>query len=128
MWWVNAKLRREGLSYMPPSVVLRKEAHDAPEAASRAKSEAEVRQLIADVNEKIREANRKGIRGPSLMLMPFDVEQVVRDWREQHSREDTRSPRGDRTRSGCRPWQVDRHARGNSTVTGTVRHIVVRCV
>lgn len=85
MWWVNAKLRREGLSYMPPSVALRKEAHDAFEAASRAESEAEVRRLIDDVNQKIHEANRTGIRGPSLMLMPFDIEQVVRDWREQRS-------------------------------------------
>jgi hypothetical protein len=96
LWWVKAKLAREGLSYMPPSVALRKEAHDALEAAACAKSEAEVRQLIADVNQKIREANRRGIRGPSLMLMPFDVEQVVRDWRQQHSLKDRRSPRSDR--------------------------------
>jgi len=97
MWWVKAKLRREGLSYMLPSVALRKDAHDALEAASRAKSEAEVRQLIDDVNQKVREANRRGIPGPSLMLMPFDVEQVVRDWREQHSREDRPLAEGDST-------------------------------
>jgi hypothetical protein len=91
LWWVKAKLRREGLSYMPPSIALRKEAHDALEAAARAESEAEVRQLIGEANEKIREANRTGIRGPSLMLMPFDVHQVVRDWREQRSERDTPS-------------------------------------
>jgi len=88
LWWVKAKLKREGLSYMSPSVALRKEAHDALEAASRAKSEAEVRQLIADINQKIRDANRTGIRGPALMLMPFDVDQVVRDWRAQGPREE----------------------------------------
>jgi hypothetical protein len=33
---------------MPPSVALRKEAHDALEAVSRARSEADVRRLIAD--------------------------------------------------------------------------------
>jgi DnaJ homologue, subfamily C, member 28, conserved domain len=88
LWWVKAKLRREGLSYMPPSVALRKEAHDALEAASRAKSEAEVRQLITDINQKIRDANRTGIPGPSLMLMPFDADQVVRDWRTEHSQEE----------------------------------------
>jgi DnaJ-like protein len=85
MWWVKNKLQREGLSYMPPSLALRKQAHDALEAASRAQSEADVRLLIADINEKIREANRKGIRGPSLMLVPFDAEAVVRQWRKQHS-------------------------------------------
>jgi uncharacterized protein YeeX (DUF496 family) len=71
---------------MPPSVALRKEAHDALEAVSRARSEADVRRLIADINENIREANRKVIRGPSLMLMPFDVERVVEEWREERSR------------------------------------------
>lgn len=86
LWWVKNKLQREGLSYMPPSVALRKEAHDALEAVSRARSEADVRRLIADINENIREANRKVIRGPSLMLMPFDVERVVEEWREERSR------------------------------------------
>lgn len=82
-WWVKDKLRREGLSYMSPSVALRKEAHDALEATREAGSEAEVRKIVADINEKIREANRKGIRGPALMLVPFDVEQVVRAWKHQ---------------------------------------------
>jgi hypothetical protein len=81
LWWVKGKLRREGLTYMSPSVALRKEAHDALEAAVNARSESDVRELIADINERIREANRKGIRGPSLMLLPFDVESVVREWR-----------------------------------------------
>ena len=81
--WVKDKLRREGLSYMPPSVALRKEAGDALLAASRAGSEAEVRQVISAINDKIREANRKTIAGPPLMLVPYDVERVVREWREQ---------------------------------------------
>ncbi|HTT28082.1 MAG TPA: DUF1992 domain-containing protein [Solirubrobacteraceae bacterium] len=61
MWWVRDKLRREGLTYMAPSVALRKEAHDALEAASRAGSEREVRQIVSAINEKIRDANRKTI-------------------------------------------------------------------
>jgi Domain of unknown function (DUF1992) len=86
LWWVKDKLRREGLSYMPPSVALRKEAGDALLAASRAGSEAEVRKIISAINEKIREANRNVIEGPPLMLVPYDVERVVREWREQHRR------------------------------------------
>lgn len=83
LWWVKNKLRHEGLSYMPPSVALRKEAYEALRAATRASSEAEVRRIIADINEKIREANRKTIPGPPLMLVPYDVERAVREWREQ---------------------------------------------
>jgi DnaJ homologue, subfamily C, member 28, conserved domain len=83
LWWVKDKLRREGLTYMPPSLALRKEAHDGLQAALRARTEAEVRQQIEDINAKMREANRNTIAGPSLMLLPYDVDCVVRQWREQ---------------------------------------------
>jgi Domain of unknown function (DUF1992) len=83
LWWVKDKLRREGLTCMPASVALRKEMHDALRAALRARSEAEVRRIVADINEKIREANRKTIAGPPLMLVPYDVERVLREWRDQ---------------------------------------------
>ncbi len=83
-WWVKDKLRREGLTYMPPSVALRKEASDALTAALRASTEAEVRKIITDVNAKISEANRTGIRGPALMLVPYDVERVVHNWHARH--------------------------------------------
>lgn len=83
LWWVKNKLREEGLSYLPPSVALRKEAHEALESASRASSEAEVRTTVGEINEKIRAANRGGIGGPSLMLVPYDVERVVREWRRR---------------------------------------------
>lgn len=81
MWWVKRKLKREQLSYLPPSLALRKEAHDAVQGAARAASEAEVRARIEAINDKIREAIRMGIRGPELNLAPFDVEHYVREWR-----------------------------------------------
>ena len=86
LWWVKDKLRREELSYMPPSVALRKEAHDARQAALGSETEADVRRIIAEINEKIRRANRQTIAGPSLMLVAFDVERVVHEWRERHRR------------------------------------------
>ncbi|HUA45756.1 MAG TPA: DUF1992 domain-containing protein [Solirubrobacteraceae bacterium] len=91
LWWVKRKLQNEDLTYQPPSLALRKDAHDAREAASRARTEAEVRRIVENINERIREANRKGIAGPSLMLWPFDVESVVEEWREQRRR-DGRDP------------------------------------
>ena len=80
--WVKRKLEREGLTYQPPSVALRKEAHEALEKATRAGTEKKVRQIIEEINERIRTANRKGIAGPSLPLRPFDVERVVKEWRQ----------------------------------------------
>ncbi|MGI5340619.1 DUF1992 domain-containing protein [Streptomyces sp. CA-181903] len=85
MWWVKEKMRRENLSFLPPSLVLRKEAEDAVEAASRAGSEREVRRIVTAINEKITEALRRPPEGPPLRLKPFDVETVVREWRERRS-------------------------------------------
>jgi DNA polymerase/3'-5' exonuclease PolX len=83
LWWVKQKLRRENLSYLPPTIALRKEAEEALAEASRAGSEAQVRRIVADINGKIVEGNRKAASGPPLNLMPFDVERVVRAWRER---------------------------------------------
>ena len=86
LWWVKQKLRREQLSYLPPTLAVRKEADDALAAASRARSERDVRRIVVAINAKIREANGKAASGPPLNLMPFDVERVVRRWRERHAR------------------------------------------
>jgi hypothetical protein len=85
LWWVKEKLRRENLSYLPPTIALRKEAEDALLAASQAASEAQVRRIVADINRKILDGNRKAASGPPLNLMPFDVERVVRTWRERRA-------------------------------------------
>jgi hypothetical protein len=85
LWWVRQKLRRENLTYLPASIALRKEAEGALLAAARAGSEQEVRRIVADINAKIIEGNRKAASGPPLNLVPFDVERVVRGWRERRA-------------------------------------------
>ena len=85
LWWVKQKLRREHLSWLPPTIALRKEAKEALLAAARAGSEDQVRRIVADSNRKILEGNRKAASGPPLNLMPFDVERVVRTWRERRA-------------------------------------------
>jgi hypothetical protein len=82
LWWIRQKLRREHLSYLPPTIALRKQAEDALLAASRAGSEDQVRRIVAAINRKILEGNRKAASGPPPNLMPFDVDRVVRTWRE----------------------------------------------
>jgi Domain of unknown function (DUF1992) len=83
LWWVKQKLRRENFSYLPPTIALRKQAEEALEAAARAGSEDAVRRIVADINAKIIEGNRKAASGPPLNLAPFDVERVVRAWRDR---------------------------------------------
>ncbi|MET8177267.1 DUF1992 domain-containing protein [Streptomyces sp. NPDC005336] len=85
-WWVKEKMRRENLSFLPPTLVLRKEAEDALAAAAEAPSERAVRGILSDVNDKIREAIRRPPPGPPLGLAPFDIDEVVREWRERQER------------------------------------------
>ncbi|MGP3958264.1 J-domain-containing protein [Nonomuraea sp. 3N208] len=82
MWWIKQKVESEGLTMpLPPTLALRKEAEEALAQARGARTESEARQIIEDVNRKIRKAIRTGLSGPPLNLMPFDVEQIVSEWR-----------------------------------------------
>jgi hypothetical protein len=81
MWWVKRKLRDENLSYLPPSLALRKEAHEAVQGATQARTEEELRDRLGAINERIRDAIRMGIRGPDMDLVPIDIERLVREWR-----------------------------------------------
>ncbi|MFG1672269.1 DUF1992 domain-containing protein [Streptomyces sp. Y7] len=85
LWWVKRKMAREGLSVLPPALALRKEAEDALTAAYAAPSERAVRKIITNVNAKIRDMLLKPPPGPPLGRRPYDVEEVVRQWRERRA-------------------------------------------
>lgn len=82
-WWLKRKLRDEGVAQLPPTLALRKEAEQALAEAARAPSEQAVRRIVETVNDKIRAAHRRPLDGPPLRLAPYDVEEVLRDWRER---------------------------------------------
>ncbi|WP_030415359.1 DUF1992 domain-containing protein [Streptomyces sp. NRRL S-1448] len=84
MWWIKQKMQREHLSYLPPSLVLRKDAEEAREAAANAPTEAALRRILTAVNERIRAALRTPLEGPPLNLVPFDIDEQARKWRERH--------------------------------------------
>ncbi|WP_411137872.1 DUF1992 domain-containing protein [Streptomyces sp. C10] len=84
MWWIKEKMHREHLSYLPPTLALRKEAEDALEAAAAAPTEAALRRILTAVNERISAALRTPLEGPPLNLVPFNIDEVARKWREQH--------------------------------------------
>ena len=85
LWWVKRKMAREGFSVLPPTLALRKEAEDALAAAYAAPSERLVRKIVTDVNAKLREMMFKPPPGPPLGMKPYDVEEVVRRWRERRA-------------------------------------------
>ncbi|SEG98326.1 protein of unknown function [Nonomuraea solani] len=86
-WWIKQKIESEGLSMaLPPTLALRRDAEVALGEARGARSEAEARRIVEEINERIREAIRTGLPGPPLNLMPFDVDQVVSEWRQARRR------------------------------------------
>ncbi|MER7710419.1 DUF1992 domain-containing protein [Streptomyces werraensis] len=88
LWWVKRKMAREGMSVLPPTLALRKEAEDALEAALAAPSERIVRKILAEINAKISDMMFKPPPGPPLGKKPYDVEDVVRRWRERRAASD----------------------------------------
>jgi len=85
LWWIKQKMAREGLSVLPPTLALRKEAEDALAAAYAAPSERIARKIVTDVNVKIRDMMFKPPPGPPLGMKPYDVEEVAREWRERRA-------------------------------------------
>ncbi|MFF9150948.1 DUF1992 domain-containing protein [Streptomyces sp. NPDC014846] len=85
LWWVRRKMAREGLAVLPPALALRKEAEDALVAAYAAPSERIARKIVEDVNVKIRDMMFKPPPGPPLGKKPYDVESVVREWRQRRA-------------------------------------------
>src|SRR5688500_2109952 len=85
MWWIRKWLKRENLAVTPQTLSLRKQVDIARESIAAAQSEQEVRDIIADINPKISEANRRASSGPPTNLMPFNVERAVAKWRAARS-------------------------------------------
>ncbi|MFF2851460.1 DUF1992 domain-containing protein [Streptomyces sp. NPDC058001] len=84
LWWIKAKMAREGLSHLPPSLALRKEAEDALAAAYEAPSEAAARRIVEKVNPKIKDMMLKPQPGPPLGMKPFDPDKVAAEWHRRH--------------------------------------------
>jgi hypothetical protein len=81
LWWVKDKLKREQLSSLPPALAIRLDLEKTLAQIERLPSENEVRQVIAALNERIRQASFAVVWGPPVDVMPLDVEEVVGRWK-----------------------------------------------
>ena len=86
-WWVKRFIEREKIPMAPPtSLALRKEIADLPETLADVRTEQEVRAIVSNLNERIRDTHRRRVDGPPLVLRPVDVEDVVAQWRRNSRR------------------------------------------
>ncbi|MEU8377719.1 DUF1992 domain-containing protein [Streptosporangium sp. NPDC048865] len=93
MWWIKQKMLEENLSFpLPGTLALRKEAEESVAEAMGARTEAEARRIVGDMNDRIRESYGKALSGPPLLQPLIDVEEVVTGWRALHPAEERPAP------------------------------------
>ncbi|WP_166355225.1 DUF1992 domain-containing protein [Phytoactinopolyspora limicola] len=83
MWWIRQKLEREGLSteaVLPPGVRLRKQIDGLPDTVRKMRTEEQVRQAVAELNEQVKDYWRNP-SGPQLAIAMVDADPVVQRWR-----------------------------------------------
>ena len=86
-WWLKGFLERERIPMpLPTSLALRKEITDLPQALADVRTEDEVRRIVEDLNERIRDSHRRKVDGPALVHRPVDVEATVAEWRQTRLR------------------------------------------
>jgi hypothetical protein len=89
MEWVAKKLRDENhdpAALLPPSLAIPKEVDGLPRHLAGIRTEREVREIVADVNERIMNVHRNPQVGPPLRLGPLDVDEVVAEWARSRPR------------------------------------------
>jgi hypothetical protein len=86
--WVLREVRKGGhdtTALLPPSLALKREVQDLPVTLAAERSERRVRELVEELNERIRQAYLNHLSGPPLTVAPVDVEEAVEDWRRSRA-------------------------------------------
>ncbi|GAA3612790.1 DnaJ family domain-containing protein [Microlunatus ginsengisoli] len=83
-WWIRQKLEKEDIrGALPTSLSLRKEIEELPDRLDEERDERNVRELVADLNTRIRDAVARRVEGPVVFIKTVDVETAVEGWRER---------------------------------------------
>jgi hypothetical protein len=81
-WWIRRKIERENLTGLgPPALTLRTEDAQLDERLDRLNIEAQVREVLADFNKRVREARMQLLGGPPVVTRQRDVDEQVGAWR-----------------------------------------------
>lgn len=86
--WVLREVRKGGHDtrvLLPPALALKREVQDLPDALAAERTEQRVRELVEDLNRRIRQAYLNHHTGPPLTVAPVDVEEAVTGWRRSRA-------------------------------------------
>jgi len=85
-WWAKAKIADENLEpLLPTALSLRREVERLPETLSDVRREEQVREIVDDLNQRIRESYTRVHPGPRIIVALVDAERAVQSWREARS-------------------------------------------
>ncbi len=86
--WVLRQVKAGGhdtKALLPPALALKREVQDLPDRLAGERAEGRVREVVADLNERIRQAYLNHHTGPPLTVALVDVEEAVEDWRRSRA-------------------------------------------
>jgi hypothetical protein len=112
-WWIRRKIERERLTGLgPPALTLRTEYASLPQTLDELRSEADVREHLADFNHRVIEARRQLLGGPPVVTPTVEIEEEVRAWRERREAATRLAAQAARVETPRPPrwrfWRVDR--------------------
>jgi hypothetical protein len=85
-WWIKAKLEHEDIrGLLPTSLALRKEVEELPDTLDAEHHEHAVREIVGDLNRRIRESRLRREEGPMIIIQTVDVEATVAAWQARRS-------------------------------------------
>lgn len=88
LWWVKRKLRNEDLTNaLPTSLQLRKEKDRIQQTLAEVRDAGLARELVEDLNRRIRDANVRQVEGIPIYTAQLDVEATLEQWRESRRTE-----------------------------------------
>jgi len=85
-WWIKALIRRENLEpVLPGPLMLRREVERIQQTLAEVRAEAVAREILEDLNERIREQYLRPALGPTIVVRLVDVEAELDAWRRSRS-------------------------------------------
>jgi hypothetical protein len=120
-WWVKRLVERERITVLPPALQLRRDDAALDDELDRLGSEAEVRRVLTEFNERVRHVLYSTHGGPPVTTPPREVEAEVARWRARRDERRARRladvpPPGDAPRP--RRWRRWWFRRGSGPTIG----------
>ena len=82
-WWVKDRLQREGISLLPPALAIKLDVERTLATIAGLTNIEEVRQTLAALNTRIRQAHWASITGPPCDTQELSEAAVLEQWQAQ---------------------------------------------